>query len=110
MTSYTEVVANQAAYDDPDKRHAMSQLMTLLSGALDARGKVLLKVNVAEEHLQGVLDVLPSAKSPTISQLAGGGYAVETVAEKRTINVLIPQLKDAGATDLLELPISKIVA
>ena len=48
-------------------------------------------------------------KSPTISKLAGGGYAVETVVEKRTINLVIPALRDAGATDLLELMISKIV-
>ena len=56
-----------------------------------------------------MLAVLPSMKSPTISELAGGGYAVETVVEKRTINLIIPELIDAGATDLLELPISKIV-
>lgn len=110
LLSYTEVVANRAAYDDPAKRHAMHQLMTLLTGALDARGKVLVKLNVAEEQFEAVLGVLPSAKSPTVSQLAGGGFAVEAVVEKRTINVLIPGLKDAGATDILELPISKIVA
>ncbi len=110
LFSYTEVVANRAAYADPDKRHAMEQLMILLSGALDARGKVLVKLNVADERLPAVLEILPAAKSPTISQLAGGGFAVETVVEKRSINVLIPALKDAGATDLLELPISKIVS
>jgi ATP phosphoribosyltransferase len=110
LTSYTEVVANKAAYEDPDKRHAMSQLMTLLNGTLDARGKVLVKLNVSDEQFEAVLGVLPSAKSPTISKLADGGYAVESVVEKRRINVLIPALKDAGATDLLEIPISKIVA
>ncbi len=110
LLSYTEVVANRDAYADLSKRHAMHQLMTLLGGALDARGKVLVKLNVAEGLLQSVLAVLPAAKSPTISQLAGGGYAVETVVEKRTINVLIPELKDAGATDILELAITKIVA
>jgi ATP phosphoribosyltransferase len=110
LTSYTEVVANRAAYDDPDKRYAMGQLMTLLNGTLDARGKVLLKLNVSAECFDGVLAVLPAAKSPTVSQLAGGGFAVESVVEKKTINLLIPSLKEAGATDLLELPISKIVA
>jgi ATP phosphoribosyltransferase len=70
---------------------------------------VLLKLNVAKESLDGVLAVLPSAKSPTMSQLASGGFAVESVVEKRTINTLIPALIDAGATDLLEIPISKIV-
>ena len=56
-----------------------------------------------------MLPLLPALKSPTVSQLANGGFAIETVVEKRTINRLIPALKDAGATDLLELPISKIV-
>ena len=110
LVSYTEMVANKLAFDDPVKRHAMNQLMTLLLGTLDAREKVLVKLNVASDHFKEVLAVLPSAKSPTISELASGGYAVESVVEKRTINTLIPALKDAGATDILELPISKIVA
>ncbi len=109
LTSYTEVVANPTAFADPDKRKAMDQVMTLLNGVLDARGRVLLKLNVAEERKAAVLEVLPSMKSPTISELAGGGYAVESVVEKRTINLVIPALREAGATDLLEMPISKIV-
>jgi len=109
LVSYTEVVANRAAHDDPVKRHAMGQLMTLLNGALEARGQVLLKLNVDEARLQDVLGVLPAAKSPTVSALAGGGFAVESVVEKATINLVIPALKDAGATDLLEIPIAKIV-
>jgi ATP phosphoribosyltransferase len=109
MISYTEVVANKAAYADPAKRHAMEQLMTLLNGTLEARDKVLVKLNVSDEAFEAVIEKLPSMKSPTVSKLAGGGYAVETVVEKRTINTLIPELKDAGATDILELPLSKIV-
>jgi ATP phosphoribosyltransferase len=109
MVSYTEVVANKAAYADPAKRHAMEQLMTLLNGTLEARDKVLVKLNVGDEAFEAVIAKLPSMKSPTVSKLAGGGYAVETVVEKRTINTLIPELKDAGATDILELPLSKIV-
>ncbi len=110
LVSFTEVIANPVSYADPVKRKAMAQLMTLLNGTLDARGKVLVKLNVAAVDFEGVLAVLPAAKSPTVSQLADGGYAVEAVVEKRTINTLIPNLKDAGATDLLEIPISKIVA
>lgn len=109
MVSYTEVVANKAAYADPAKRHAMEQLMTLLNGTLEARDKVLVKLNVSDEAFDAVIAKVPSMKSPTISKLAGGGYAVETVVEKRSINTLIPELKDAGATDILELPLSKIV-
>jgi ATP phosphoribosyltransferase len=110
LVSHTEVIANPRSHADPDKRHAMGQLMTLLNGALDARDKVLLKLNVSADRFEAVLAVLPSAKSPTVSELAGGaGLAVESVVDKRTINLLIPALRDAGATDLLEIPISKIV-
>jgi len=109
LTSYTEVVANAESAADPDKRRAMDQVMTLLNGVLDARGRVLLKLNVSEENRDRLLAVLPSMKSPTISLLANGGYAVETVVEKRSINLIIPEIIEAGATDLLELPISKIV-
>ena len=109
LTSYTEVVANPIAYADPEKRKAMDQVMTLLNGVLDARGKVLLKLNVDEGHKNQVLDVLPSMKSPTVSPLSDGGYAVESVIEKRTVNLVIPALREAGETDLLEMPISKIV-
>jgi ATP phosphoribosyltransferase len=109
LTSYTEVVANPTSVADPDKRQAMDDLMMLLNGALDARGKVLLKVNVAAGQRDAVLGVLPSAKSPTVNQLANGDFAIETVVEKRGINRLIPDLRAAGATDLLEIPITKIV-
>jgi ATP phosphoribosyltransferase len=110
LVSFTELIANTASYDDPAKRHAMHQLLTLLSGTLEARGKVLVKLNVAGDDLDAVLKLLPAMKSPTISQLSGdGGYAVETVVAKSDINVLIPALKDAGASDIIELPISKIV-
>jgi len=110
LVSYTEAIANPAAHADSDKRHAMNQLMTLLNGALEAREKVLLKLNVSADRYDDVLGVLPSAKSPTVSELAGGvGFAIESVVEKRTINLIIPALRDAGATDLLEIAISKIV-
>jgi ATP phosphoribosyltransferase len=110
LTSYTELVANPDAYADPQKRHAMEQIKTLLDGVLDARGKVLVKLNVAKSALDAVIGVLPAMKSPTVNELFGGaGYAVEAVVPKADINVLIPALKDAGATDILELPIAKIV-
>jgi ATP phosphoribosyltransferase len=109
LVSYTEVIANPASYADPTKRKAMDQLMTLLNGALEARGKVLLKVNVAAANKDAVLAALPAAKSPTVNQLANGGFAIETVVEKAGINLLIPELRDAGATDMLEIPIVKII-
>lgn len=109
LVSYTELIANPNSYADPAKRHAMDQLMTLLNGTLEARTKVLVKLNVSEANYESVLKVLPAAKSPTVSRLASGDYAIESVVEKRTINVIIPALVDAGASDILELPISKIV-
>jgi ATP phosphoribosyltransferase len=109
LTSYTELIANKAAFADPQKRHAMEQIMTLLTGTLEARDKVLLKLNVSEENMSTVLALLPSAKSPTVASLASGGFAVETVVMKRGINTLIPDLIDAGASDLLEIPIAKII-
>ncbi len=109
LTSYTELIANKDAYADPVKRHAMEQILTLLTGTLEARDKVLLKLNVTEAAKDKVIALLPSAKSPTIAHLASGDYAVETVVPKRGINTLIPDLIDAGASDLLEIPISKII-
>lgn len=109
LTSWTEVVANPASHADPERRRAMEQLMVLLNGALDARGKVLLKLNVTAADRDAVLAVLPSAKSPTINQLANGDFAIESVVEKAGINRIIPALSEAGATDLLEIPIAKIV-
>jgi ATP phosphoribosyltransferase len=109
LTSYTEVIANPAAFADDDKRHAMEQLMTLLQGTIAARTKVLVKINVPADRFEAALAVLPTAKSPTISDLSGGGFAIESVVDKHLINTVIPALKDAGATDILELAISKIV-
>ncbi len=114
LISYTELIANKTAYADPVKQHAMNQILTLLAGTMEARGKVLVKLNVGAADLAGVIALLPSMKSPTVSQLFGTDlhnpdYAVETVVPKAQINVLIPALKDAGASDIIELPISKIV-
>jgi len=110
LISHTELIAHPGAAADPAKRHAMEQLLTLLQGSLEARGKVLVKLNVAAEQLAGVIQVLPSLRSPTVSELFGGsGFAVETVVRKSEINVLIPELRDRGATDIIELALSKIV-
>jgi ATP phosphoribosyltransferase len=110
LYSYTELVANPVAAADPAKRRAMEQLKVLLDGVLEARGKVIVKLNVSEADLDAVIKVVPSMKSPTVSKLFGdGGYAVETVVAKSLINTLIPALKEAGASDIVEMPLSKIV-
>ena len=110
LVSHTELIANPAAWEDSGKRHAMAQIHTLLQGTLEARGRVLVKLNVGASELSGVIEILPSLRSPTVSKLFGAdAYAVETVVPKDRINTLIPALKDHGATDIIELPISKIV-
>jgi ATP phosphoribosyltransferase len=110
LTSKTELLANRASYEDPQKRAAMNDVMLLVRGALVARGKVLLKLNVAADQLQAVIDVLPSMASPTVMPLAATDLrAVETVVAKQGVNTLIPALKAAGARDILEIPIAKIV-
>jgi ATP phosphoribosyltransferase len=110
LVSNTELMANKQSYADADKAHAMDQILTLLQGTLEARGKVLVKLNVAAAQLDAVIAMLPSMKSPTVSKLFGDdAYAVETVVPKKVINTLIPSLKDEGATDIIELPLSKII-
>ncbi len=110
LVSHTELIANREAAADPVKRHAMEQLRSLLLGTLEARTKVLVKLNVPADRLDDVLALLPSMRSPTIAELSGGvGFALETVVAKAEINILIPALKDAGASDLLEIPLAKII-
>jgi ATP phosphoribosyltransferase len=110
LTSYTELVANTEAFADADKRAGMEDIALLLQSAIRARGNVLLKLNVPTARLQAVTNMLPAMSSPTITALARGDMnAVETVVPKRGVNTLIPALKSAGARDILEIPISKIV-
>jgi ATP phosphoribosyltransferase len=110
LTSYTEVIANADSAADPERRQVMDDLVTLLVGAITARSKTLVKLNVADEHLDAVLAVLPAMKAPTVTALADSGYhAVETVVDKERVNRVITALKAAGAFDILELPIAKIV-
>jgi len=110
VTSYTEFVANADAHADEGKRAAMEDIALLLRGAIQARGNVLLKLNVPAGRLGAVTAMLPAMSSPTITTLARGEMnAVETVVPKAGVNTLIPALKAAGARDILEIPISKIV-
>jgi ATP phosphoribosyltransferase len=110
LESRTQLIANPGAYEDPEKRQAMEELMILLRGAVDARGKVLVKLNVHRDQLDEVVQLLPAMRSPTVSQLSEEGYvAVETIVPKAVINTLIPRLKACGATDIIELPVTKII-
>ncbi len=110
LESTTKLIANRQSWDDPEKRRMIEELRTLLIGVIDARGRVLLKLNVPEHALKNVIDALPALKRPTVSALYDNGYyAVETVVRKSEVNVLIPQLKALGAEDILELKVYKVV-
>ena len=110
MESHTQLIANAAAYEDPDKRKAIEELTLLLRGAVDARGKVLVKLNVEAGALDDVIAALPAMRAPTVSQLSQSGFhAVETIVAKSEINILIPRLRSLGAEDIIELPVTKIV-
>ena len=110
LESRTQLIANTSSYEEPAKRRAIDELTILLRGAIDARGKVLVKLNVSSGDLEAVVAALPAMKAPTVSQLAETGfYAVETIVAKSTINRLIPELKARGASDIVEIPVTKIV-
>ncbi|MDQ3878543.1 MAG: ATP phosphoribosyltransferase [Actinomycetota bacterium] len=110
MESRTHLIANRACYEDPAKRAAIEEVTILLSGAITARGRVLVKLNVRKESLTDVVKALPAMRAPTVSELAEDDYyAIETIVSKSTINVLIPRLKALGAEDIVEIPVTKIV-
>ncbi|MHB0914975.1 MAG: ATP phosphoribosyltransferase [Thermoleophilia bacterium] len=110
MESTTRLIANKAAWEDPHRHKAIDEVRTLLLGVLDARGRVLLSMNVARDKLEDVISVLPAMKNPTVSTLYDSDYLeVTTVVDKNTVNVIIPELKARGAEDILEMIISKII-
>ncbi len=116
LESSTKLIANKDSWRDPVKRRDIEEIKTLLSGVMEARGRVLLSMNVADEKLKDVVSALPAMKKPTIARLydsengaARRYYAVETVVRKKEVNILIPRLKALGAEDIIEIDISKIV-
>ena len=110
MESYPQFVASKNAYADAWKREKMETLVLLLKGALEARDKVGLKMNVPAASLGEVVKTLPSERSPTVSQLATPEWvAVETVIPESVVRVIIPRLKSLGAEGIVEYPLNKIV-
>ena len=110
MKSTSKLIANKDSWADPARRKAAEEVRTLLLGVIEARGRVLLSMNVAKDKLEDVISVLPAMKNPTVSTLHNSDYLeVTTVVDKDTVNVIIPRLKEQGAEDILELSISKIV-
>lgn len=110
MESNTQLIANQAALDDPWKRNKIDNVALLLRAAIEAQGRVGLMLNVRRDHLAGVLSLLPALQRPTISSLSDSEWvAVNTIIEERTARDLIPRLKAAGAQGIVEYPLNKIV-
>ena len=110
LTSTPRLVANRAAWSVPWKREKMENIAMLLKGAIEARAKVGLKMNVPENRLSEVVAFLPAEKSPTVSRLADTGWvAVEVILEERQERELIPALKRAGATGIITYPLNKVI-
>jgi ATP phosphoribosyltransferase len=110
MESVPQFIANKAAYADPWKRTKMERLVLLLQGALAARDKVGLKMNLPEDRLKGLLSALPALRNPTVAHLAVPGWvAVETILDEKVVREIIPQLKALGAEGIIEYPLNKVV-
>ena len=110
MESETQLIANRAAYADPWKRQKIDNIALMLNAAIAAQGQVGLMLNVREADLNGVLAVLPALNSPTISKLSDPEWiALNTILDERTVRDVIPRLKAARATGIVEYPLSKIV-
>jgi len=110
MESHTALLANRDSLRDPHKHREIDEIATLLMGVIEARRQVLLTMNVPAAALERVIEVLPAMKRPTLSRLHGIDYfSIQTVVQKGLVNGLIPALKAAGAEDILEIPITKIV-
>ncbi len=110
MESHTVIIANRTSWEDPEKRREIDEIKTLLFGVIDARHKVLLTMNVPAGSMERLVASLPAMKKPTVSRLHGiDYYSIQTVVQKSAVNQLIPKLKECGAEDILEIPISKIV-
>jgi ATP phosphoribosyltransferase len=110
MESYPQLIASRGCMLDAWKRDKLQRLMILLQGAIAARDKVGLKMNLEEKQLQSLLATLPSLRQPTVSPLATPGWvAIETVIDERIAREIIPTLKLLGAEGIIEYPLNKVV-
>ncbi len=110
MESETQLIANRSAFADVWKRRKIENISLMLNAAIAAQGRVGLMMNVMKTDLTDVLRVLPALNSPTISQLSDAEWvALNTILDERTVRDVIPRLKDAGATGIVEYPLSKVV-
>jgi len=110
LQTNTRLISNHAALADPEKARKIEQIALLLKAALAARGKVALKMNVPADKLDGVVAILPSLHSPTVSRLSDERWvAIETVVDAAAIRNLVPKLSAAGAEGILEYELRKVI-
>ncbi len=110
LTSTTRMIANHAAWADEARRNKIEDLAVLLRGAIAAREKVGLKMNVPKDRLSQILALLPAEKSPTVNELADRDWvAVEVVVEEKVERELTPRLARAGATGIISYRLSKVI-
>jgi ATP phosphoribosyltransferase len=110
LESNTQLIANKTSWEDAEKRQQLLDIKMLLDGAIAAMGKVGLMMNTPKACLKDVLRVLPALKTPTISNLADDNWlALNTILDESTVRTIIPRLKAAGATGIVEYPLNKIV-
>ena len=110
LTSTTRLIANKDAWADPAKRAKLEQLAMLLSGALRAESKVLLKMNAKKGDVAAVASVLPALHSPTVNTLSDPSWvAIEAVVDESVVREILPKLKAAGAEGMIELALNKVV-
>jgi len=110
LTSTTRLVANKAAWADPAKRAKIEQIALLLQGALRAGEKVLMKMNAPTASVPEVVKALPALRFPTVNHLSDEEWcAIEAVVDKRVVREIIPRLKAAGATGIIELALNQVV-
>ena len=110
LTSTTRLIANKKSWTDPAKRAKIEQLAMLLQGALAAESRVLLKMNVPSDRVDAVSAVLPSLHAPTVNKLNDEKWvAIESVVEEKIVRDIVPPLRAAGATGIIELPLNKVI-
>lgn len=105
------MIANVQALEDSSKAEIVEELKMMVASVLDARQRVLLDMNVPEDRLEAVVSLLPAMRSPTVQRLHGDqGFAVRAAVPRADVNCLILSLKKAGATDLLQSAIQRVIA
>ena len=110
LWSETVLIANPASWQDPWKRAKIETIALMLQGALEAGAKVGLKMNVARKNLGQVMKRLPALHTPTVASLSDPDwFSLEVVIDEKTVRDLVPQLKRAGATGIIEYPLNKVI-